>query len=102
MFGKEQFREVLLFTVPDTDKFSRIEEVAVSSDGSMWAAFSTNGYVVYIGTMSESSLISVCHKTSSKIEDIGWMPLRNELIISGGNVALGINYFYLYNPLTRK
>ena len=68
----------------------------------MWAAFSPNGYVVYIGTMSESSLISVCHKTSSKIEDIGWMPLRNELIISGGNVALGINYFYLYNPLTRK
>ena len=74
----------------------------VSSDCFFWAAYALSGYVVYIGTVSASSIVSVCHKTTSIISDIGWMPNTNELVISGGSSDHEIRYFYQYNPISHQ
>ena len=59
IFIKDNYNEVLLFSIPDTDKYFRVGKVVVSSNGLMWAAYSQGGYVVYIGTINQSSLICV-------------------------------------------
>ena len=57
---------------------------------------------MYIAAISQSSVIELCHNTTTAIYDIGWVPGRNELLISGGNFSNKLSYLYQYDVQNKK